>query len=175
MWKKYRTLPSRVNDKAIKELEHARSRLYNLFHFPKSNNILEPRAIPSETPHQFSFARFLCVVSWLLYTSLREQNRNHEAVHHYVESFSLLKGNLLLNFQNDFLMAPETALYIWEYHRQSPFPFLSGPIASTWLKEAKDIAYLVGGKKYVEKVVSEYVNDLESNLLARDAQGSGAS
>jgi len=51
---------------------------------------------------------------------------------------------------------------------------ISGPIASIWVKEAQNIAYLVGGKQYVDKIVSEYVNDLESKLLQRDTQRSGA-
>ena len=148
---------------AIQELEAGVRSLYSLFHYSPTRDFLSVTSFSSSTPKAFSFSRLLKILSQLLFSILRDRDRPHEAINYYIESFRLVKGNLLLT-PGAALDAAWPALYIWEYHVQNPDKVISGEIASKWLDSARDLSGKAGGEMYFDKYFGEYVRDLRRKL-----------
>lgn len=162
MYQRYQTLESRDLWEAIEELRWARLQLYELFDHPiRQQDFVQPRAFSSRSPSLFDFARLLQLVLWILYSSLREQENYHEAVPYY--AVALTKGNLVLR-HGSVVDGPIPAFYVWGYHRMNPRPEFSGPIASRWLQEVKEMCSMVGGEHYYEKDFSKNILHVEASL-----------
>jgi hypothetical protein len=165
MRRRYQTSASRGSRKAITDLSLARSQLYELFEcrmLPETK-LVYPQTFPSDTPRQFALARLLNVILPMLYSSFREQDLYDEAAPYYAEAVSLVKGNLIFR-EGSILDAAIPVFYVWEYHRKTPYPEISGPIASVWLQELKEICSMVGGDKYFEKDFSKHVTYTEASV-----------
>src|SRR5205814_1315768 len=150
----------------IVELKKARARLYKLFgYLPPLSHLPFPKEFASQSPKEFAFARLHSMVSFVLYQTLRHEGKDHEAIHQYLESFSITKGNLHFNHDPKYLDAPYLPLFIWEYFRQNSVDAFFGGVTSQWLEEAQKMSLMVGGKQYFEKAgFPVWIQRLEEQL-----------
>ena len=141
--------------KAVQELKEARRYLFKQFNLPIPE--YDSRKVPrfnTESPRQFSLARFLLPVLRMLQSSLREQRAYAESIPYTAEIHALINDNL--HFTSDKpLKAPNFAMVVWSHHHRRSHP----KVATLWLEELKCICSLVGGKKFYEGKFHPLVND----------------
>jgi len=155
---------------AVRELRATRLALYNLFgfqppeegrnQFQRSEHV---RTFSSETPLQFTFARLLITALRLLDSTFGQQTRDDEAVYICAEAFGFIKGNFAISGTG--LEALNAAIFIWKYLREHKNPLFSGPTASYWLQELKDMCVLLTGKIYYEKHYHRFVQAVEDRTV----------
>lgn len=166
-----RVNPENSPSPTVDELLKMRSELYKLFDIavPESRS-LQARVFPFDTPHQFSFARFIKLVLSKLVSNFQQQKALNKSIPYCVEYFAVTKGHL--SFCDNLFEPGTMALYTWNHVLcQIPVKQYS-PLRLAWLDELRRVCAMIGGKHYfVGKGTNLCTDELEEMMKdATDAE-----